>query len=594
MRWPSGSPVVFVAALSAATGGGCHDERSSAYFGTTSRGGRSESSFYINGVGEPENLDPSKSTDTVSATLIHQMFEGLTVYGPKDLRPVQGVARSWDRSDDGLRLRFHLRPEARWSDGRPVTANDFAYAWRRALRPETASRAASNLYPLKNAALFHSGRIRDESAIGVRAKDDLTLEVELERPTPYFLDLTARPAFAPLREDVIEAFARRGAEDRWVRPESIVVNGPYTLDTWVFRYEITMKQNPYYWAKDTLRIEKIIWLELDSSHTAMKLYNTGEIDSLGGLASVPPEYGPLLASKQDYRRFPLLFVYWYEFNTRARPTSDPRVRQALNLAVDKRLLVEKVVPGGHLAATHYVPEITGSGYAEQIAANRRALVDPFAELEMNATRARALLEEAGYPVARDGSGYRADRFPPLEILYNSEDDAHRKIATAIQSMWRDQLGISATLRSEEWKVMIANVRDGRFQVARSGWIADYNHPRTFLETFLSGSAQSNSGWSDAAFDALMTQAEAAPDLEEGIRLYRKAEERALAGMSRMPLFFPAGATLVKPWVKGFSGNGRSLDLVRWLWIDPEWREHLDEAPALSPPELPAPGRIEAR
>ncbi len=202
----------------------CDDARSP-YFGAAARAERDPHTFHVNNGGEPEYLDPGKCSDGGCAALVTQLFEGLTRYSPEDGHPVQGVAQSYDKSDDNRLFRFHLRRDARWSDGRPVTAGDFEYAWKRALRPATASRAAGNLSALKNAERFRLGELADDRLVGVRATDDLTLEVELEQPTPYFLDLTSHHAFSPVRRDVIEAFERRGEDDRWTRPESLVGNG---------------------------------------------------------------------------------------------------------------------------------------------------------------------------------------------------------------------------------------------------------------------------------------------------------------------------------------------------------------------------------
>jgi ABC-type oligopeptide transport system substrate-binding subunit len=302
----------------------------------------------------------------------------------------------------------------------------------------------------------------------------------------------------------------------------------------------------------------------------------------------------LIGSRLDVRRFPLLMVYWYQLNTRVPPTDDVRVRQALDLAIDKRAIVEHVTRGSDTPAAHYVPEITGGGYAEQLAAARAAGADPFAGAAHDPARARALLREAGFAVAEEGGRRRAVGFPPLEILYNRGDDAHRLIVVAVQDMWQRELGVSARLRCEEWKVMHRSVHDGQFQVAQSAWIADYNHPHTFLETFLSGSPQNSTGWADPEFDALVARSSRAEDARESVRLDLLAEQRAVTARSRIPLFFPAGSTLVKPWVKGFQGNGRTLDLVRWFWIDPAWRDHPGNEPSSEPPEFPPPGTLDTR
>ncbi|WP_433936676.1 peptide ABC transporter substrate-binding protein [Sorangium cellulosum] len=747
----------------------CSQGDEGGYAGTTARVGKDATTIYINNGSEPEYVDPGKSNDSASSTLIQQLFEGLTSYGAGDLRPVQGVATRWEQSDDNRVFRFHLRPEARWSDGKPVTAHDFEYAWKRVLRPSTASLAATNLYVLKNGELFGVGKLKalreaaplraapradapstvelprgsfvvvlarspiqvdaaiaplpalpegaatvtftkgdakggtedrlvldaaaplgpapgggwqgavvdivragppcqcngaadrwfeldrggargflpgclltpaaagarpgaetyalvtphaslptydaaatpapaqgeppvgfvpdallaqDDSAVGVRARDDLTLDVELEQPTPYFTDLTSYVTLFPVRKDVIEAFEQRGEPELWFRPENIVVNGPYTLDEWKFRYEITMKRNPHYWNHDKLKAHRVVWLEIEQYNAAMNIYKAGDLDYMGDNASLPAEHMTWLSTKKDFHRFHYLSTYWFEFNTRKPPVDDVRVRWALNLAVDKHQLVEKVTRAGQTPATHYVPDYTGSGYDAAVAEDRKRGADPFSspDVVFNPERARALLAEAGYEVVREGDGYRAKNFPALEILYNTSE-GHKQVAVAVQDMWRRHLGISATLRNEEWKVMLKNVRDGHFQVVRFGWIGEYNHPATWLGTLLSYSPQNRTGWADKEFDDLMRSAAAIADPGESIRTFRKAEKRALDGMPKLPLYFYTKSTLVKPWVKGFIGNARSVQLVKWLWIDPSWRDNPSNETAFPQLEFPPPGRL---
>ncbi|WP_437321056.1 peptide ABC transporter substrate-binding protein [Sorangium sp. So ce385] len=740
------------------------------YVGTTARTGKDAATFYVNNGEEPEYLDPGKAVDSVSISLLQQMFEGLTAYGPGDLRPVQGMATRWEQSDDNRIYRFHLRPEARWSDGKPVTAHDFEYAWKRVLRPSTASLAATNLHVLKNGELFNLGKLKalreaatlraaprpdappalslprgafvvvlgqsparvtsavpplaapppgvasvtyaepdeetgagerlsfgaagsapvpapvdaaaggawrgaevallaagppvacngaadrwfeiegpqgrgflpgcllgptdaaayalvaphaslptydpaaprssppagggvtgfvaaselveDDAAVGVRARDDLTLEVELEQPTPYFTDLTSFVTLFPVRRDVIEPFEARGEPELWFRAENIVVNGPYQLDEWKFRYEITMKRNPAYWAHDALRIHRIVWMEIAQYNATLQLYKAGDLDYMGDNSELPYDHLGWLSGKKDLRRIEYLSTVYYEVNTTKPPLDDARVRWALNLAIDKRELVEKITRVGK-PATHYVPDITGSGYAEQVAEERARGADPFASPEVghDPARARALLAEAGYEVVREGDELRAKGFPPLEVLYNT-GEGHGQVAVAIQDMWKRHLGISATLRNEEWRVMLKNLRDGNFQVIRLAWFADYNHPQTWLANFLSYSPNNRSGWADAAFDEELRRAAAIADPRESIRRFRAAERRALDGMCRIPLYFEEKPTLVKPWVRGYIPNARNTQLVKWLWIDPDWQHR----PAGEPPpvlELPPPGRLGA-
>ena len=659
-RSRAGWAVIVAAALGLSA---CSTEEASPYFGTTTRGAKDARTFYVNNVGEPEYLDPGKCSDTLGGVLIAQLFEGLTGYDPRDGHPVQGVAESWERSDDNRLFRFHLRGNARWSDGVPVTARDFEYAWRRVLRPATASKAVANLYTIKNGELFSQGKLKalrrdvvlraspgasapaqarlpkgtfvqvlaidkgwarverwaalpayatrrappppalagfvaeeelieDDAILGVRATDDRTLEVELEGPTPYFLRLTSYHTLFPVRRDVIEAFEKRGEPDMWTRPESLVSNGPYVLDRWTFRYEISMRKNEYFRFFERIRLDRLVWLEVEEYHATMNLYKTGEIDYLGDNLQPPAEYMGTLSKRRDFLRNDYLAVQWYELNTRRPPLDDARVRRALNLAIDKQTRVDKVQRGGELAATHYVPDFTGLGYAAQVKADRLAGVDPFAgpSMEFDPDRARALLGEAGYPVVKEGNGYRASGFPPLEVVYNN-NEGHQKAAVTIQDMWKRYLGISAQLRSEEWKVMLNRFHEGQFQVIRMGWTADYDHPQTFLEQFLSDNPQNQSGWAEPRFDEAMKVAAATAEQQESIHLYRKAEALALAAMPRIPLYFDTRSTLVKPWVKGFWGSALNPHQLQYLWIDPDWQRGGANEPAYLPAELPLPGRI---
>jgi oligopeptide transport system substrate-binding protein len=653
---PSRSRLCCVALAAALGSAGC-DDAASPYYGGARRVYADPATLHVNNGSEPEYLDPGKCADAGCGALVTQLFEGLTRHHPEDAHPVQGVALRYDRSDDNRLYRFHLRPDARWSDGRPVTAADFAYAWKRVLRPATASRAAANLAVILNGELFRRGLLQalrddrpllagprpgdegarlgkgtvvhvlersggyarverwsklpaygapasaapaargwvdekalveDDGVVGVRATGDLTLEVELEQPTPYFLDLTSYHAFSPVRRDVVEAFERRGEEDLWTRPGSIVSNGPYELERWAFQYEITMKASPQHREHDRIKIRRIVWSEVEDYHATMGLYKAGELDCLGDSSPPPAEYLPLLAGKKDLVQNDSLAVYWYELNTQKPPLDDPRVRRALDRAVDKAQIVDRVTRGGQRPATHYVPDITGAGYDRQVAEDRAAGADPFATDGFDPAAARALLVEAGYAPVREDGAWRAPGFPSLTILYNN-GEGHRQIAVAVQAMWKQHLGVTAALRSAEWKVLLKMYRDGDFQVVRYGQTADYDHPHTFLAPFLGDSPQNHTGWRDDAFDRTLAQAAATADGREGIRLYRAAERIAVDAMPRIPLYFYTRSTLVKPWVKGFRGSKRDPHAIQFLWLDPDWQQSTSSEPAFQPPELPPPG-----
>ncbi len=741
--------------VAAAAGGGCSRD-DGPYFGTTERRGKDVHTFYVNNYSEPEYLDPGLSAESAGTTLINELFEGLGQLHPHDQHPVQGVATRYDRSADNRLFRFYLRDDAKWSDGKPVTAHDFVYSWQRVLTPETGSRMATLMYPLKNGKLFHQGRLKrtasatalepldgaaralpegtavevlttspaktrrapleaaqaeplsydpktgalerggaavpgdalpepasarvldagapvrcndadsrwyqvevarrrgwlpgcaldadaqaeralveifeglprfrpappedpdgaedagdtgeapatrgfvaqaalrsDPNVIGVRAVGDRTLEVELGEPTPYFLELVSYGTYFPVRKDVIEHWAAQGKPDHWTRPGNMINNGAYLLETHRFRYEITMVRNPHHYAHDQLKIHRIVWMMVTDSDACMALYKTGELDYIGQNVSPPAAQLDRLSTFRDFDLSNWLAVYWYEFNTAKPPVDDARVRRALNLATDKQQLVDSITRGKQMPARHFVPDFSGSGYAEALDAAGKAGRRPFAGkgYDYDPELARALLREAGYHIEERDDGWYAADFPPLEILYNTHE-GHQKIAVALQDQWKRNLGIAVTLRNEEWKVMLKNLRDGHFQIGRGGWVADYNHPHTYLDTFLSYSANNWTRWSDSKFDALVAEAAATADPEESIRRYIEAEQLAVDAMSKLPLYFYTKSTLIKPYVKGFYPNGNNRHNVRWMWIDEGWQAGGDNVPALPPQDFPEPGSFE--
>ncbi len=756
--------LVFCGAACSPTACSPTDDKSP-YFGTTERHGKDVHTFYVNNFSEPEYLDPGKTHDSSSSKLIQHLFEGLAAYGP-DSEPVLGVALRYDKTPDSTFYRFHLRPDAKWNDGKPVTAHDFEYAFKRIIDPSTGSQSASNLYPLKNGELVNQGKLKltkaevvvratasadgaeveklpkgaavqvlgrspvavttaiapfadvpqgveelgydppdasgapeklvilgasskdergpdaakrlpagdytlvrrlgptvcngdndhfyevagsggargvlpgcmlgvsktdkamlmvakhadvptfevssrdapprepvaleplgflneaavqiDTSIVGVRAVSDGVLELELAYPTPYLLDLLCGANAFPVRRDVVEKFP--DDPDRWQRLENIVTNGPYQLSGWKFRYEIRMSRNPHHRYHERLKIHDIVWMSVESAVSGMNLYKAGELDYSGDNGTLPPNYIPFLEPKKDFERTNYIGTYWYEYNTKSPPLDKVEVRKALNLAVDKKQLVEKVLLGGQQPASHFVPDFMGGGYEAAAKADQAQGIDPFSgpEAIFNPERARELLGKAGYPVVPDGDGWRAEGMPPIELLYNTSE-GHRKVAVAIQDMWKRHLGVSVTLRNEEWKVMLKNVRDRNYQVVRFGWIGDYDHPQTFMDTFMSKSPNTRTGWKSAAFDALVAKARSTGDTAESMKLYREAEKILVDEVPKLPLYFYTKVGLIKPYVKGFHFNRRNEQLIHWMWIDESWRSNESDAPALEPERFPPPG-----
>jgi oligopeptide transport system substrate-binding protein len=723
-------------ALVALAGCSRHSEDGT-YFGTIDRGPKEATTLYANNGSEPEYIDPGLSSESTGATIVRQLFEGLLIKHPETVEPIQGVATHYDASDDNRLFRFHLRPEEKWSDGRPVVADDFIYAWRRVLDPATGARPAELMYVFKNGKAFNQGKIKrlardeplrtsattsgetvtartpvtvlatspsttrlrplsatvdaaldlegaalrgaraealaeptevaivavgpavvcnheddrwyrvrgasgegwlpgcaltpkktddslavistaatapsfseevktappervgflpltalvgDPDVIGVRARGDHVIEIELERPTPHFLEILAYTAFSPVRRDVIEHWAAAGQPERWFRPENIVSNGPYVLASHQFRYQMELTRNPHHYDHDALKLHRVVLLAVDSYHATMNLYKAGEIDFIGENLSLPQTYLDLLEGFGDFHRAWWIGTYWYEINTTKPPVDDARVRRALNLAIDKRQLIDRVTRAGQAPATHYVPDFAGSGYADEVEREKAAGGVRFAGPghDFDPERGRALLREAGYQVVKDGERYRVPGFPDLEILYNTAE-GHRTIAVAIQDMWKRHLGIHVQLRNEEWKVFLKNLRDGNFQIARFGWIGDYNHPHSWLETFTGHSHNNWTGHSDPSFDALLAEAARTSDRAASMALYRDAEAKMVASMPRIPIYFYTKSTLIKPYVKGYWSNVANEHPFRNMWIDPDFKAGRPNVSAVPIRPLPAPG-----
>lgn len=521
----------------------CAQERST--FGPEKR--RKEGKvLYLGGGSEPESIDPGKSYDGPGLDVARELFEGLTRYHPETLDPIPGLAERWEVDEDGRRYRFHLR-DAQWSDGRPITAHDFEWSWKRVLDPRTAAQYAALFWDIEGGKDFNMGRGSAE-AVGVRALDDHTLEIHLERPIPWFLELTA---FSPFHATPRHAVEAHGTE--WTRPENIVTSGPFHLVRWTPNYQIEVVRSPTYWDRDSVWLEGAVFVVSDDTHAMMRLFRAGEIDWLGGSTRPPPEYLAHLRSKKDYQEAHYLGTYFYWFNLRDDRNAgaafrDRRVRRALLLATDREALVNYVTQGGQRAAHGMVPDIFFErGYP-------RPTPFPF-----DPDEARRLLAEAGY-----GPGGKT--FPTIEILYNTMD-SHRQVAEAIQAMWKRHLGIDVRIANQEWKVFMSNRLEGHFQLARAGWIGDFMDPYTFLSQFLSESESNEARWKNLEYDRLVFRALEEPDPKERYAIYARAEAILMEELPVLPLYYYSQQTLVGPWVKGFHSNARDIHPLRSIRLE---------------------------
>jgi oligopeptide transport system substrate-binding protein len=484
---------------------------------------------------EVARLDPAKMTALSDGRVASALFEGLTVLDPRTLEPGPGVAVSWDVSADGLTYAFRLRPDARWSDGRPVTADDFVASWLRVLDPAVAAEYAYMLYPIRGARAYYEAALKDPgradpSLVGVTAQGPHRLVVRLEQPTAYFLSLAAFSTYLPVRVDLVE---RHG--DRWTFPPSIVSNGAYQLAEWRFRSRMVWTKNPHYWDAANVALERIETRVFDSPNTALLAYETGAVD----LATVVPALAvePLRAAQDAGRRRDVLHMvnlgtYFYRFNCTRAPLSDVRVRLALALAVDRREVIERAARGGQEPARIFVPPGL-AGYASPPG------------LEENAEAARRLLAEAGHAGGRG--------LAEIALLVNKGAD-HVPIAEVLQQQWRERLGVDVRIEQVEWKVFLDRIHNLDYQVARGGWYGDYVDPNTFLDMFVTGGGNNQTGWSSAAYDAAIARAAVETDPARRMALFRDAEALLLAETPILPLYVYTTTLLVRPGLEGVTGN----------------------------------------
>jgi oligopeptide transport system substrate-binding protein len=482
---------------------------------------------FINGA-EPETLDPGLITGQPEGRVVNALFEGLTTFNA-EARAVPGMAESWTISDDKRVYTFKLRPGITWSDGTPITAQDFVDSWRRTLLPETAASYNYQLFYVKNAQPFAEGKITDFSQVGVKALDERTLEVTLENPTPFFLDLCATPPLAPVPVKVIEKFG-----DDWIKPEHMVNNGAYVVDTWRINDIIRLRKNPRYWNAADVALETIDVLPIAKDTVAFNFYASGLADLSMDKGLTPPALLDALKKRPDFHPAPFLGTYFLRFNCQKGPFTDPRVRRAFGMAVDKRRIVEKVTRAGELPATGFVPPGL-EGYVSPDG----LLYDP--------EQARQLLAEAGYP---GGKG-----FPLVNYLYDDRG-SNEFIAVELQDMWAKELGVTVNLAKQEWKVYLNSMSSLDYDIARSSWVGDYPDPNTFLDLFLTGGGNNRTGWSDPDYDRLIAEAGREIDPAKRFALLHEAETLLVAKQAPIcPLYYYVGIQLYDPEkVGGISPN----------------------------------------
>ncbi len=492
---------------------------------------------------EPQSLDPHTVTGVPEHHILKALFEGLVELDSKNLHPVPGVAESWTVSDDGLVYTFKLRKNAKWSNGDPVTAHDFHYAWRRMLSPNIASLYASMLYGIKNAKPYNEEKITDFGLVGVKAPDDHTFAVTLEAATPYFTLMLNHYSFSPVHKATIEKFGAMDERDtRWILDGNLVGNGPFVLTKWWPDVLIRVEKNPLYWDAESVELDAIEFYPVINGQTEERMFRRGRIHKTDSLL---PNKIERYKNENDprLRIAPYLGTYYYRINTTRPPLDDPKVRLALAMSVDRQAIVEHITKGGQIPTGCFTPPDT-AGYTSS------------ASIPYDVEKARALLAEAGYP---GGEGFR-----PIEILYNTQE-THRTIAEAIQDMWKQELGIEVTLLNQDWKVYLERVDGLEYDVARAGWIGDYLDPKTFLELLTSDSGNNQTGYASEEYDALLSQSDHTPDPAERFAILDRAEALIVRDAPIIPIYTYTRVYVISPKVKGYTHN--LLDNVAYKDID---------------------------
>ncbi len=495
-----------------------------------------------NNGSEPSSLDPHKVESDVENNIISDLFEGLGSVSPAgDIQP--RLAEKWENKDNTV-WTFHLRPGATWSDGTAITAQDIVWSWQRLVSPLTASPYAS--YPgnmhIVNGAEIARGQKAPET-LGVRAVDDATFEVTLTQPNAAFLAMLAHPSLVPLDKVLISRYG-----DKWTKPEHMVTSGPYKLSQWVVNERIVAERNPRYWDNAHTVINKVTYLPISSEAADINRYKAGEIDIV---YTVPINQFAQLKKTlgEQLNVSPQLATYYYQFNTTRPPFNDPRVRRALNMALDKEIIAEKVLGQGQRPAwlgsqsdiggvKLHNPEYASWSRDKRIA------------------EAKKLLSEAGY-----------NETHPLvfNLLYNTSE-SHQRIAIAASSMWKKNLGVEAKLQNQEWKTMLDTMHTHNFDAVRYAWIADYDDAATFLNTFRTGDSENTTQYSNPAYDEALRNAAKASDTAARGQFYQQAEDLLGQDVPAIPVYHYVRTHLVKPWVGGFTPDKLGYYYTKDMYI----------------------------
>jgi oligopeptide transport system substrate-binding protein len=495
---------------------------------------------------EPSDLDPHTVVALADSKVMGALFEPLVTYEPGTLEPRPALAESWEISADGLAYTFHLRADAKWSNGEPVIAQDCVDSWRRVLTPTLTAPYADWFYLLRGAEAFHKGQTKDFSTVGVVATDARTLVVTLKHPAPYFLQVLLNSPWRPVNVRSIAAFGdayRRGTP--WTNPGRLVSSGPFVLKEWNAHQHILVEKSPTYWDRAHVRLNAIRFYPIDSIGAEEQAFRAGQLHVTWSL--LLSKVLPLQRENSPALRIdPTLQTYFFRLNTRRPPFDDSRVRRALSLSINREAIASKVLSGGRQPAASFVPPfLKGS--------------TPPVHTAYDLAAARQLLADSGHAGGRG--------LPPIEVLYNN-NEILRVVAEAIQQMWHRDLGVDVQLVNQEYKVVMANRRTGDFQILLGDWTADYLDATTFLDLWRKDNGNNYTGWSDPAYDALAAKADATIDPAARAAILAQEESLVLEAAPIIPIYFNTHVYLLHPAVKGWQPTPMDHIEFRYVSLQP--------------------------
>jgi oligopeptide transport system substrate-binding protein len=480
---------------------------------------------------EPRTLDPQEAQGVTEHHIIMAMIEGLVAPSIDDqAKVVPGMADRWEHNDDSTVWTFHIGENRKWSNGDPVTAEDFVFSYKRMLTASFGAQYAENLFILKGSEDYYQGKTHDFKDVGVKAIDEHTLRIELVGPTPYLLSLVQHDSWLPVCPKAILKFGNIDTRDtKWTRPGNYIGNGPFMMKTWRPNDVIEVVRNPLYWDAANVKLNGINFYSIENLNTQDRAFQAGQLHRTDQISLDKVPYyrrvHPELVRIDPYEG-----VYFYRINISRKVLDNPKVRLALNLSIDREAIVKNILREGQKPATGYTPPGMGD-------------FEPLNRLSYDPDRARRLLAEAGYPNGKN--------FPTFTIHFNTLE-SHRAIAEAIQQMWKEELGINVTLENQEWKVYLDTQNKMNYDISRSAWIGDFMDPVTFLSMWTTGNGNNNTHWSNPRYDALIEQAARTGDAKARLGVLREAEELFLTDLPVVIVYWYTNAYLLQPSVKNWN------------------------------------------